>query len=61
MSEDVDQGLETLLDLNGVIIQQEKGYWVKFEVSQTPVTKERPHGLRYSLTLHDKYGKRIMG
>ena len=56
-----DKGLETLLDLNGVVIDQEKGYWVKFEIYKTDITKERPHGLSYSLTLHEKYGKRIMG
>ena len=61
MHDDKDKGLETLLDLNGVIISQEKGYWVKFEVSKTDITKERPHGLSYSLTLHEKYGKRVMG
>ncbi len=61
MSEDRDHGLETLLDLDGVIINQDNGYWIKFVVSKTDVTKERPHGLRYSLTLHDKYGKRLMG
>lgn len=61
MYNDKDKGLETLLDLNGVVINQEKGYWVKFEVSKTDVTKERPHGLSYSLTLHEKYGKRVMG
>lgn len=61
MGKDEDQGLETLLDLNGVIIEQDKGHWVKLEVSKTTVTKERPHGLRYSLTLHDKFGNRIMG
>ena len=61
MSEDRDHGLETLLDLDGVVIDQDNGYWVKFDVSKTTETKERPHGLRYSLTLHDKYGKRLMG
>jgi len=61
MDEGRDHGLETLLDLDGVVIDQNNGYWVKFDVSKTEVTKERPHGLRYSLTLHDKYGKRLMG
>ena len=61
MNDDLHQGLDTLLDLDGTIIEQERGHWVKFEVSKTQVTKERPHGLRYSLTLHDKYGKRLMG
>ena len=61
MHNDKDRGLETLLELDGVVINQEKGYWVKFEVSKTDITKERPHGLSYSLTLHEKYGKRVMG
>ena len=31
------------------------------EVSSVDVTAERPHGIRYSLTLHDKYGTRVLG
>lgn len=58
MNNNEDHGLETLLELDGVVIEQERGHWVKFDVARTTVTKERPHGLRYSLTLHDKYGKR---
>lgn len=34
---------------------------MKFEAWQVKVSDEVPHGVRYSLTLHDKYGKRIMG
>jgi len=34
---------------------------VKFEVKRVPVTPEKPHGLGYSLTLHDGAGKRILG
>ena len=58
---DRDLGLDTLLDLDGVIIEQKYGYWVKFNVSLTDVSPERPHGIRYSLTLHDQYGQRVMG
>jgi len=56
-----DSGLDTLLDLNGVVIEQKYGYWVKFDVSITDVSPERPHGIRYNLTLHNKYGQRVMG
>ena len=56
------QGIETLLDLDGVIIEQAGGCWTKFEVRQiAQPTEERPHAIRYSLTLHDRYGERIMG
>jgi len=61
MCKNKKHGLETLLDMNEVIIDQGNGYWIKFDVSKVSITKERPHGLRYSLTLHDKYGKRLMG
>ena len=61
MNENEDHGLETLLELDGVVIEQERGHWVKFDVAKTAITRERPYGLRYSLTLHDKYGKRLMG
>ncbi len=58
---DRDFGLDTLLDLDGVIIEQKYGYWVKFDVAITDVSLERPHGIRYSLTLHNKYGQRVIG
>lgn len=54
-------GLETLLDLNGYTIDQEGGYWIKVEAWRVPVTADIPHGIRYSLTLHEPYGKRILG
>ena len=54
-------GIETLLDLNGYVIDQESGYWVKVEVWRVPATPEVPHGIRYALTLHEPNGKRIMG
>jgi hypothetical protein len=34
---------------------------VKFEVKRTRPTPERPHGLRYALTLHDPDGRRLVG
>ncbi len=53
--------METLLNLDGIVIEQAGGYWTKFEVREAPITDEMPHGIRYSLTLHDRKGKRIMG
>lgn len=54
-------GIETLLDLNGNIIQQANGYWVEVHAWQVNPTNEMPHGIRYSLTLHDRSGNRILG
>lgn len=56
-----DIGLETLLDLDGWIADQGNGYWIKVEAWRVDVTPEVPHGIRYSLTLHDPYGTRILG
>lgn len=56
-----DIGLETLLDLDGSILEQEGGYWIKIEVWQVPLSPHAPHGIRYSLTLHDRYGTRVLG
>jgi hypothetical protein len=57
-----DTGLDTLLDLDGTIIDQGGGYWVKISARllEEP-TRERPHGVVYSLSLHDPYGQRILG
>jgi hypothetical protein len=57
-----DTGLDALLDLDGTIIDQGEGYWVKIEARLLDrPTRERPHGIAYSLTLHDPYGQRILG
>jgi len=56
-----DTGLATLLDLDGSIIAQEHGCWVKIEAWAVPASREMPHGIRYSLTLHDRHGKRMLG
>jgi hypothetical protein len=34
---------------------------VKCEVARIDATRERPHGLKYSLTLHDEKGTRLLG
>ena len=56
-----DAGLEILLSLDGTEYTEENGYWYKIESSKIEPTKERPHGIRYNLTLHDNYNQRILG
>jgi hypothetical protein len=56
-----DIGLETLLELDGSVLEQEGGFWIKMMVRQVPASEHAPHGIRYSLTLHDKYGIRVLG
>ena len=56
-----DRSLDALLDLDGqTLVVDDEGHMVRFVVRRTDVTEARPHGLSYSLTLHDRTG-RLMG
>lgn len=60
--ESKETGLDFLLGLDGNIeFQNDEGYWVKMEVSRVAVTAERPHGIKYSLTLHAPDSTRLIG
>lgn len=63
MTTERDTGFDTLLYLDGqTFFLDEKGlFFVKFVVKQVPASKERPHGLSYSLTLHEAKGERLVG
>ena len=54
-------GLENLLMLHGEIFPMDNGYWTKIEAWMTSITKQVPHGIRYSLTLHDRNNVRVLG
>lgn len=54
-------GLETLLLLHGEIYDQGDGYWIRIEAWQVEPDAHIPHGVRYALTLHDRYGTRLLG
>jgi hypothetical protein len=58
-----DPGLDIVLDLDGesFAIGADGDYIVRFVVKWVPPTPERPHGLSYSLTLHDEGGSRLVG
>jgi|SRR5690554_6191146 len=56
-----DPVIETLLELDGSILDQEGGYWVKLEARRVEPSDSIPHGIRYSLTLHEPCGQRILG
>ena len=53
--------LDMLLDLHGEIVFQENGYWIKVEAWTVKPSDEVPHGIRYSLTLHDNHNQRVLG
>lgn len=56
-----DPGIETLLELHDQIIDQGGGYWIKIEAWRVPASLAIPHGVRYSLSLHEPYGGRLLG
>ena len=58
-----DASLDTLLMLDGDSFATDKAgkLWVKFDVQSVQVSAHRPHGIKYSLTLHDESGERVLG
>jgi hypothetical protein len=58
-----DPGLDTLLDLDGqvLVVDPAGKHWVRFRVKRIEPTADRPHGLDYSLTLHDENNQRLVG
>jgi hypothetical protein len=58
---ETDYGLEFLLAFDGRVHHLEEGYWLKFEIKRVEATKEQPHGLSYSFTLHAPDGARLVG
>jgi len=56
-----DETLAALLNLNGEIFPMDDGYWTKFEACRVTPDRHVPHGIRYSLTLHDRYNRRVLG
>ena len=60
---DEDLAVEYFLELDGTIhfVDEKCKYCVEIKAKRTDVTPERPHGLSYSLTLHDEKNERILG
>ena len=53
--------LENLFNLHGEVFPMDNGYWIKFEAYQVKPTASIPHGIRYSLTLHNSRNRRVIG
>jgi hypothetical protein len=60
---DSDPDWDLLLDLDGESFATgaHGDYVIRFVVKRVPASRERPHGLSYSLTLHDGSGSRLVG
>jgi hypothetical protein len=58
----VDRAQEALLDLDGyAVVLDGEGHVARFVVKRVSASEGRPHGLSYSLTLHDRTGRRLLG
>lgn len=57
----MDDGLQYLLELDGERFLMGGGFWTKFDIRRVTPSAEIPHGIRYSLTLHDRKGRRLLG
>jgi len=59
----VESGWDHLLSLDGAtfVVDERLGYWVKFAVRRTGMSRAVPHGVSYSLSLHHRSGTRILG
>lgn len=59
---EAEPAMDVLLSLNGEVFPiGVDGHWTKFAAWEVEPSKFIPHGIKYSLTLHDKYNKRILG
>jgi Family of unknown function (DUF6516) len=56
-----EESLDYLLSLNGISMNYQGEYWVKFDVIEVAATADRPLGIKYSLSLHDGNNRRLMG
>ena len=56
-----DTGLDTLLGMDDYRFVYPNKYWWKIEAYLVEPSKERPHGIRYALTVHNARGTRIFG
>jgi hypothetical protein len=57
----VDDPFVRLLDFHGRSYWLVNGWSIRFSIVECVVSTARPHGIRYSLTLHDVDGTRLLG
>ena len=53
--------LDVLLQLDSEIFPMDCGYWTKIEAKRVVTNEHIPHGIKYSLTLHNPSNVRILG
>jgi len=56
-----DWAIEWLLNLNRFRVGLDNGYWWTVRATKVEPSDGQPHGLNYSITLHNEDGKRVLG
>lgn len=56
-----DEAMHRLLDYNRRRYWLSNGWSISFRVAEVPTTAGRPHGIKYSFTLHDVDRTRLLG
>ena len=57
----VDFTLSLLLEMDGLIYYYPSGFWLKIEAKSMRRSSNYPYAVKYSLTIHDTAGNRILG
>jgi uncharacterized protein DUF6516 len=57
----LDEPMRRLLDYDHRRYWLVNGWSVRFRIAEVEVSVARPHGIRYSFTLHDVDGARLLG
>ena len=57
----MDEALQRLLDYDRRRYWLANGWNIRFRIMEVPVTSGRPHGIKYSFTLHDVDRTRLLG
>lgn len=57
----IDEAMYRLLDYDRRRYWLENGWSIRFRVVLSPVTTGRPYGVKYSFTLYDVDGERLLG
>ncbi len=61
MGREADYTLDTLLEWDGSFFVVGNDYWIKIEAKRIEGDAGKPFGLKYSLTLHNPQGERVLG
>jgi len=56
-----DEAMRRLLDYDRRRYWLANGWSIRFRIAEVAVTTERPHGIKYSFTLHDVNRTRLLG